>query len=226
MNIKELPQRCMPREKLLEQGPASLVDAELLALLLRTGTAGRHVLVMAQEVLDQCGGLAGLLNADAQKLKRIKGLGGDAKRAVLLAVMELARRATSQQLQARTVMSQPETAAHYLQMHLGHMQQECFAALFMDTQLRLVHFEKMFYGTVDQTSVHPREVAARALAVGASHVLVAHNHPSGNVEPSQADIAITRHLQQALALLEITLVDHIIVAQGRSLSMVQRGVMA
>lgn len=144
MGLDHLPTHSLPREKLLTRGAASLSDAELLAILLRTGTAGRNVLLMAQEVLDTCGGLAGLLLADAVQLKRIKGLGGSAKRAELLAVMELARRAVAQQLQQGADLTSPELAAQYVQMHLAHKSHECFAVLFLDAQHRLICMETLF----------------------------------------------------------------------------------
>lgn len=225
MGLHHLPAQSLPREKLLTRGAASLSDAELLAIVLRTGTAGRNVLLMAQDVLDHCNGLAGLLSADAAQLKLLKGLGGSAKRAELLAVMELARRAVAQQLQQRADLGNPELAAHYVQMHLAHKPHECFAVLFLDTQHRLICMETLFTGTLDQASVYPREVAARALLLRAASVVLAHNHPSGNPDPSAADIALTQRLQQALALLDISVLDHLIVAQGHAVSLAQRGLM-
>ena len=225
MALDHLPAQNLPREKLLAHGAASLSDSELLALLLRTGTAGRNVLLMAQDVLDACGGLAGLLSADAAQLKAIKGLGGSAKRAELLAVMELARRAVAQQLQQRADLGNPELAAQYVQMHMAHLPHESFAVLFLDTQHQLICMETLCTGTLNQTSVYPREIARRALHHHAASVLLAHNHPSGCAEPSTADIALTRHLQQALGLLEIAVLDHLIVAQGSTTSLAQRGLM-
>ena len=225
MGLHHLPAQSLPREKLLTRGAASLSDAELLAIVLRTGTAGRNVLLMAQDVLDHCNGLAGLLSADAAQLKLLKGLGGSAKRAELLAVMELARRAVAQLLQQRADLGNPELAAHYVQMHLAHKPHECFAVLFLDTQHRLICMETLFTGTLDQASVYPREVAARALLLRAASVVLAHNHPSGNPDPSAADIALTQRLQQALALLDIRVLDHLIVAQGHAVSLAQRGLM-
>ncbi len=225
MALHDLPHAARPRERLLQHGAAALGDVELLALLLRTGTTGRNVLVMAQDVLDACQGLAGLLHADARSLGQIKGLGGTAKRAELLAVMELARRAMAQQLQQRTLLNHPALVGHYLQSHLGHLPHECFAVLFLDSQHQLIQLETLFRGTLNQTSVYPREVALRALHHHAASVVLAHNHPSGQVQPSSADIALTRQLQQALALLDIRVLDHIIVARGQSLSMAEQGLM-
>ena len=139
--------------------------------------------------------------------------------------MELARRAVAQQLQQRADLGNPELAVHYVQMHLAHKPHECFAVLFLDAQHRLICMETLFTGTLDQASVYPREVAARALSLRAASVVLAHNHPSGNPDPSAADIALTRHLQQALALLDITVLDHLIVAQGQAVSLAQRGLM-
>ena len=225
MAFHDLPHTSRPRERLLQHGAAALGDVELLALLLRTGTAGRNVLVMAQDVLDACQGLAGLLHADARTLGQIKGLGGTAKRAELLAVMELARRAMAQQLQQRTLLNHPALVANHLQLHLGHLPHECFAVLFLDSQHQLIQLETLFRGTLNQTSVYPREVALRALHHHAASVVLAHNHPSGQVQPSSADIALTRQLQQALSLLDIRVLDHIIVARGKSLSMAEQGLM-
>lgn len=225
MPLDHLPIDALPREKLLARGATSLSDAELLAILLRTGTVGKNVLLMAQEVLDTCGGLAGLLSANAAQLKAIKGLGGSAKRAELLAVMELARRAMTQQLQQQPCLDNPALAAQYAQMHLAHMPHECFAVLFLDVRHHLIGMETLFTGTIDQTSVYPREIAIRALHHRAAGVILAHNHPSGHTEPSAADIALTKQLHQALGLLDIAVLDHLVVAQGQTTSLAQRGLM-
>ena len=224
MHIRHWPDTERPREKLLAHGASILSDAELLAILLRTGLAGCGVLQLAHTILAQQGGLAGLLNASVRDLASIKGL-GPAKQTEILAVMELARRAVAQQLQQRADLGNPELAAHYVQMHLAHKPHECFAVLFLDTQHRLICMETLFTGTLDQASVYPREVAARALLLRAASVVLAHNHPSGNPDPSAADIALTRRLQQALALLDISVLDHLIVAQGHAVSLAQRGLM-
>ena len=222
LSLKDLPAESMPREKLLARGAAALSDAELLAILLRTGLAGCSVLQMAQQLLAQHGGLSGLLRADQQTLAGTKGL-GPAKRAELLAVMELAKRATAQQLQERAVLGSPEAVQHYVQLHLAHLSHEVFAVLFLDSQNRLIAMEEMFRGSLTQTSVYPREVALRALHHSAASVILAHNHPSGSVQPSGADHALTRHMQSALQLLDVRVLDHLIVAQGASLSMAQAG---
>jgi DNA repair protein RadC len=222
--MKDLPADQRPREKLLARGAAALADAELLALLLRTGFKGTGVMALAQGVLDQVGGFTGLLNTDSAELQRIKGL-GPAKRAELLAVMEMARRALAQPLQQAPVFETPATLKDYVALHLGGRAYEMFAVLFLDTQHRLLKLEEMFQGTLAQTSVYPREVVRRALALNASAVVVAHNHPSGVAEPSRADVYLTQSLQAALALVDMRLLDHLVVGQGHVLSMQEQGLM-
>jgi len=223
MSLKTLPADTRPREKLLARGASSLSDSELLALLLRTGTQGKGVLQMAEEVLATFGGIAGLLHTAAEDLKPIKGLGGPAKRAELVAVMELARRAVAQQLKEREVFGSPEAVKHYLQLHLSRKQHEVFAVLFLDAQNRLIAMEELFSGTLTQTSVYPREVVKRALDLHAAAVVLAHNHPSGTVQPSRADEALTHTLKSALALIDVRVLDHVIVAPGDALSMAEKG---
>lgn len=223
MPLKDLPADARPREKLLARGPAALADVELVALLLRTGTRGRDVFQMAQEILDHFNGLAGLLHAGAEDLRAIKGLGGKAKRAQLLAVIELARRAVAEQLQSREVFGSPDAVKHYLQLHLAHRPHEVFAGLFLDAQNRLIAMEELFRGTLTQTSVYPREVVLKALEHHAAAVVLAHNHPSGSVQPSRADEALTQTLKAALALVDVRVLDHVIVAPGQALSMAEKG---
>jgi len=223
MPLKDLPPDARPREKLLARGPGALSDAELLALLLRTGLAGKGVLQLAQELLDHFGGMAGLLQASAEDLKRIKGLGGSAKRAELLAVLELARRALAEQLRERAALDTPQAVKDYLQLHLAHKKHESFAVLFLDNQHKLLALEELFRGTLAQTSVYPREVVLRALHHHAAAVVLAHNHPSGTVQPSRADEALTQALKAALALVDVRVLDHVIVAPGLALSMAEKG---
>ncbi|HMN21234.1 MAG TPA: DNA repair protein RadC [Ottowia sp.] len=223
MPLQDLPPDARPREKLLARGPAALADAELLALLLRTGTAGRGVLQMAQELLDRFGGISGLLHASALDLKPFKGLGGSAKRAELLAVLELARRALAEQLKERPALDSAQAVKHYLQLHLAGRVHEVFAVIFLDSQHRLLALEELFRGTLTQTSVYPREVVLRALHHHAAAVVLAHNHPSGSVQPSRADEALTQSLKAALALVDVRVLDHVIVAPGQALSMAERG---
>ncbi|HZN46932.1 MAG TPA: DNA repair protein RadC, partial [Ramlibacter sp.] len=197
----------------------------LLALLLRTGTAGRGVFQMAEEVLQRFAGLAGLLHASSEELRAVHGLGGTAKRSELLAVLELARRAVAEQLKAREVFGSPEAVKNYLQLHLAHRPHEVFAALFLDAQNRLIAMEELFRGTLTQTSVYPREVVLKALHHHAAAVVLAHNHPSGTVQPSRADEALTQTLKAALALVDVRVLDHVIVAPGQALSMAEKGVL-
>jgi DNA repair protein RadC len=225
MTLQALPADARPREKLLARGSGALSDTELLALLLRTGTAGKGVLALAQELVDAFGGIAGLLHARADDLKRIKGLGGPAKRAELVAVLELARRAMAQQLRAREVFSSPDAVKHYLQLHLAREPHEQFAVMFLDAQNRLIELEVMFRGTLTQTSVYPREIVVRALQREAASVVLAHNHPSGTVQPSRADEALTHTVKAALALVDVRVLDHVIVAPGDALSMAERGLL-
>ncbi len=222
--MKDLPAEQRPREKLLAHGAVALADAELLALLLRTGYKGRGVVAMAGDVLAACQGLAGLLNIEPAKLKAIKGL-GPAKRAELLAVMELARRALSQQLKAAPVFDAPGRVKDYLALQLGGRPQEVFVVLFLDGQNRLLHTEEMFFGTLTQTSVYPREVIRLALRHNAGAVVLAHNHPSGVAEPSRADEFLTQTLKTALRLVDVHVLDHIIVGQGQVVSLAERGLM-
>ncbi len=223
MAFKDLPADARPREKLLARGASALGDAELLALLLRTGMVGKNVLQLSQELLDTFGGLAGLLNTSLDDLKTIKGLGGPAKRAELTAVLELARRAMAERLKERAVFDSPEAVKHYLQLHIASRPHEVFAALFLDAQHRLIALEELFRGTLTQTSVYPREVVIRALHHHAAAVVLAHNHPSGSVEPSRADESLTQTLKAALALVDVRVLDHVIVAAGQTLSMAEKG---
>jgi len=233
MPLKDLPADARPREKLLARGAGALSDTELLALLLRTGIRGKGVLQMADELLQGKGtgkqaagfdGIAGLLNATPDELKGIKGL-GPAKRAELLAVLELARRALGQQLRQRTVFTSPGAVKDYLQLHLAARAHEVFAVLFLDVQNRLLAMEELFRGTLTQTSVYPREVVLRALHHQCAAVVLAHNHPSGSVQPSRADEALTQTLRSALALVDVRVLDHVIVATGQSLSMAEKGLL-
>jgi DNA repair protein RadC len=225
MALLDLPADARPREKLIARGAAALSDTELLALLLRTGLAGKGVFALAQELVDVFGGIAGLLHASLDDLKRIKGLGGTAKRAELAAVLELARRAMAQQLRTREGFGSPGAVRQYLQLHLARQPHEVFAVMFLDAQNRLIEMEVLFRGTLTQTSVYPREVVVRALHHHAASVVLAHNHPSGTVQPSRADEALTQTLRAALALVDVRVLDHVIVAPGEALSMAERGLL-
>ena len=223
MSIKDLPPDARPREKLLARGPQALSDVELLAILLRTGMAGKNVFQLSEELLGP-DGIAGLLQATAQSLKLVKGL-GPAKQAELLAVFELARRALSQRLKEREAFHTPDAVKQYLQLQLAHKNHEVFAVLFLDSQNRMLGLEELFRGTLSQTSVYPREVVLRALHHQAAAVVLSHNHPSGSVQPSRADEHLTQTLKASLALIDVRVLDHIIVGQGQALSMAEQGLM-
>ena len=224
MVLKDIPATARPREKLLARGAASLADAELIALLLRTGRRGASVLQLAQELLDACGGMHGLLQAQPGDLARIKGL-GPAKRAEIAAVIEIGRRALNQELSQRAVFDAPASVKRYVQLHLGGRVSEVFAVLFVDAQHRLIAFEEMFRGTLTQTSVYPREVVRRALELHAAAVILAHNHPSGIAEPSRADEALTQTLTSALRWVDVRVLDHLVVGQSEIVSFAERGLL-
>lgn len=224
MAIKDWPEGERPRERLLEQGPASLTDAELLAVILRTGTAGRSALDLGREALARFGGLNGLLAAPADRLIALEGL-GPAKSAQLQAVLELARRSLREEVQHATALSSPDKVRAYLRLTLSSRPHEVFMALFLDAQNRLIVADELFRGTLTQTSVYPREVVKRALAVNAGGVIFAHNHPSGVAEPSRSDELLTTSLRQALALVDVRVLDHLIVAGGDVLSFAERGLL-
>jgi DNA repair protein RadC len=225
MLLKDLPEDARPREKLLARGAAALGDAELLALLLRTGLPGKNALQLGQELLETFGGVAGLLHTTADDLKRIKGLGGTAKRAEIIAVLELARRALSEQLREKPLFDTPQAVRDYLQLQLGGRPHEIFAVLFLDSQHRLIALEELFRGTLTQTSVYPREVVVRALALHAGSVVLAHNHPSGEARPSRADEALTQTLKAALALVDVRVLDHFVVTSTQAVSMAELGLL-
>lgn len=224
MPLDQLPPAARPREKLLARGPAALADAELLALVLRTGADGQDVLRWSHALLDSHGGLGGLLAAEPQTLAAVKGL-GPAKRAELSAVLELARRSLAARLAAAPVFDSPQAVKDYLQLQLAGRPHEVFAMLFLDSQQRLIIFEELFRGTLAQTSVYPREVVKRALALNAAAAILAHNHPSGVAEPSRADEVLTHTLKAALALVDVRVLDHMVVARGTVVSFAERGLL-
>ncbi|MBL8330607.1 MAG: DNA repair protein RadC [Rubrivivax sp.] len=225
--LKQLPTEERPREKLLARGSQALADAELLALLLRTGSRGVGVLELARQVLDRCQGFAGLLGCTPERLVALKGLRGlgPAKRAELLAVMEIARRALAQPLAAAPVFDAPAKLKDYVALHLGGLGREVFAVVFLDNQHRLVAMEQMFQGTLNQTGVHPREIVRRAMELNAAAVVLAHNHPSGLAEPSRADEFVTQALKSALQLVDVRVLDHLVVGRGQVVSFAERGLL-
>jgi DNA repair protein RadC len=222
MAIKDWPEGERPRERLLAQGAQALSDAELLAVFLRTGTAGRSALDLGRDALARFGGLSGLLAARPDQLAELAGL-GPAKSAQLQAVLELARRSLREEVQRDTILSSPGKVRDYLRMTLGGREHEVFVALFLDAQNRLLVADELFRGTLTQTSVYPREVVKRALAVNAGAVIFAHNHPSGIAEPSRSDELLTAALKQALGLVDVRVLDHLIVAGTGMTSLAERG---
>jgi DNA repair protein RadC len=222
MRIQDWPLDQRPRERLLKHGPLALTDAQLLAVLLGTGLKGQHVLDLSNATLLSCGGVTGLLRAIRDLRTPVRGV-GPAKRAVLMAALELVHRGLQEQLSEQAVLDSPAMVMEYLQLKLAHKPHEVFAVLFLDTHNKLRGYEEMFRGTLNQTSVYPREVVQQALHHGASAVVLAHNHPSGCLEPSSADLHITANLRHALDLIDVRLLDHFIVTQGRCLSMHARG---
>lgn len=224
MVLKDIPPAARPREKLLAFGPGVLADAELIALLLRTGLPGVSVLQLAQQLLDAFGGVAGLLQTSTADLKRIKGL-GPAKRAEISAVLELARRSLSAQLSVRTVLASPEQVRDFARLTLARRTVEVFAVMFLDSQNRLICFEDLFEGSLSQTSVYPREVVKRAIALNASAVILAHNHPSGLAEPSRADEFMTQQLKHALGFVDVKVFDHLVIGGNEVISFAERGLL-
>jgi DNA repair protein RadC len=224
MAIKDWPAGERPRERLLERGPKALSDAELLAIFLRTGTAGRSALDLGRAALTHFGGLNGLLAARPDELRAIGGL-GPAKYAQLQAVLELARRIVHEDVQREGVLSSPTKVREFLRLSLAGLEHEVFMALFLDAQNRLLTAEELFRGTLTQTSVYPREVVKRALKHNAAALIFAHNHPSGVAEPSRADELLTANLKQALSLVDIRVLDHLIVAGNATVSFAERGLL-
>ena len=219
MAISDWPAAERPRERLLERGAGYLTDAELVAVLLRTGIRGKNAVELARELLETFGGITGML---AAKLGAVKGL-GPAKRAQLAAALELARRAIGEDLKAGALLTSPGAVRDYLRLAIGARQQEVFVCIWLDAQHRVIRFEEPFRGTLTQTSVYPREIVKAALAVNAAAVIFAHNHPSGAAQPSQADELLTRSLKEALALVDIKVLDHFIIAGNQAISFAERG---
>ena len=222
MRIADWPHTERPRERLLEHGPAGLSDAELLAILLRTGSKGRSALDLARLLINQHGGLRGLLESDRDDLCRVPGL-GPAKYAQLQAALELARRHLRESLTRGQPLTSPQATREFLRAALRDRPHEVFCALHLDTRHRVIAFDELFTGTIDSAHVHPRVVVEKALARRAAALIVAHNHPSGIAEPSQADLAITRRLRDALGLVDIRLLDHFIVGDAEVVSLAERG---
>lgn len=221
MAISDWPVAERPRERLLEKGAAALSDAELLAVLLRSGIRGKSAVDLGRDLLARFEGLGGLFSSD---LSNIKGLGA-AKRAQFAAAIELARRSLGEQLGAAAALTSPGAVRDYLRLVLGHREHEVFVCLWLDAQHRVIAVDEPFRGTLTQTSVYPREIVKSALSRNAAAVIFAHNHPSGVAQPSQADELLTRNLREALALVEVKVLDHFIVAGAQAISFAERGLL-
>ena len=222
MAITDWPIDTRPREKLLRQGAAALTDAELVAVFLRTGMVGKSAVDLGRELLDLFGGLGGLCRADKKSACAAPGV-GEAKFALLQAVMEMARRTMEEDIKAGDALNSPEAVRDYLRLILRGKEYEVFCCVFLDAQNRVIAVEELFRGTLTQTSVYPREIIKRALFHNAGALILAHNHPSGVAESSQADRELTRRLAEALALVDIRVLDHFIVAGASSLSFKESG---
>lgn len=224
MTIKDWPACDRPREKLLTRGAASLSDAELLAIFLRTGCAGRSAVDLARDLLHQFGSLRALLEASPPEFLRAHGL-GTAKYAQLQAVLEMAKRHLAEHLTRSTTLTSSTEVRAYLTAQLRHKSHEVFSAIFLDNQHRLLKYQELATGTIDGASVYPREVVSQVLAHNAAAVIFAHNHPSGVAEPSNADRHITKRLVDALALIDVRVLDHMIVGEGEVVSFAERGLL-
>ena len=223
MAISDWPVERRPRERLLAEGAERLLDAELLAVLLRTGVRGTDAVELGAQLLKRFGSINRLLGAGAELLE-IKGL-GHAKRAQFAAAVELARRAMREELTERNALTSPGAVRDYLRMALAHRPHEVFMCIWLDAQHKVLGVEEAFKGTLTQTSVYPREIVKKALARNAAAVIFAHNHPSGVAQPSQADELLTRELKEALALVEVKVLDHFIVAGNQAISFAERGLL-
>jgi len=224
MSIAHWPAAERPREKLITLGPQALSDAELLAIFLRIGCAGKSAVDLARELLQQYGGLRPLLEANQTDFCRGLGL-GLAKYAQLQAVLEMARRHLSASMKEGDLLTSPNLVRAYLSAQLRHQQHEIFAVLFLDSQHRLIAYDEIFFGTIDGASIYPREVVKKALARNAAAAILAHNHPSGIAEPSQSDRRITQRLQEALDLVGVRVIDHMVVGDREVISFAERGLL-
>lgn len=222
MAITDWPESERPRERLLREGAEALSDAELLAIFLRVGVKGKSAVELARDLVNHFGGLTRLFAADLDAFSRFNGL-GPAKYAQLRAVLEMARRALNEEMRAGDVLASPAAVRDYLRLTLAGLAHEVFMAVFLDAQNRVLAVEELFRGSLTQTSVYPREVVKRALAHNAGGIILAHNHPSGVAEPSQADRWLTDQLKTALALVDVRVLDHFIVAGDRGVSFAERG---
>ena len=222
MAITDWPESERPRERLLAQGAGALSDAELVAVLLRTGVRGKSAVDLARELIERFQGIGGLLERIATE--NVTGL-GMAKRAQFVAAVELARRSLGEQMKKRSALTSPGAVRDYLRLALAAKPHEVFVSIWLDAQHRVLGCVEAFRGTLTQTSVYPREIVKAALAANAAAVIFAHNHPSGAAQPSQADELLTRNLKEALALVDVKVLDHFIVAGNHALSFAERGLL-
>lgn len=222
MSIKDWPEQQRPRERLIREGAAALSDPELLAVFLRVGVKGRSAVELGRDLLLEFGSISSLFAASMGRVAEVHGL-GPAKYAQLQAVMELAQRAIAEQLASGQLLGSPEAVRQYLRMQLGRQRHESFVVLFLDVKNRLIACEEMFRGTLTHTSVYPREVVKAALGHNAAAILLAHNHPSGVAEPSDSDLLLTRALVQAMALVDVRVLDHFVVAGPHIHSFAEHG---
>ncbi len=213
-----------PREKLLQQGAHSLSDAELLAIFIRTGAPGKTAVDVSRELILQFGGLRKILTAEAGQLTGAFGI-GPAKYALLQAALEIGRRFLDEKLKRGGALTSPKQVSEYLTHQLRDQDREIFAVIYLDNRHRVIHYDQLFYGTLNGASVHPREVVKSVLLHNAAAVIIAHNHPSGIAEPSHSDAAITQKLQQALQLIDVKLLDHLIIGDGEFVSLCDRGLL-
>jgi DNA repair protein RadC len=223
MAISHWPATERPRERLLAKGAGALSDAELVAVLLRSGVRGKSAVDLARDLLTRYDGVTHMLEAGAE-LETIKGL-GPAKRAQFAAAIELARRSLQEKLKQNAALTSPGAVRDYLRLKLASRKEEAFVCIWLDAQHKAIDFEVPFTGTLTQTSVYPREIVKSALRVNAAAVIFAHNHPSGVAQPSQADELLTRNLKEALALIEVKVLDHFIVAGNQAISFAERGLL-
>ncbi|MEE4360713.1 MAG: DNA repair protein RadC [Pseudomonadales bacterium] len=224
MRIGDWPESERPRERLAAQGPEALSDAELLAVVLGQGGRGSTALDLARRLLDRHGGLRGVLRASPRRLQETTGI-GFARACELAAIAEIGRRALAERALRGDVMADPATVRRFLLSELRDLEHEVFALLLLDARHRVIRFERLFRGTIDGASVHPREVVRTVLATGAAAVVLVHNHPSGVAEPSRADVRITARLSSALALVDVRVLDHVIVGDAEVVSMAERGLL-
>src|SRR5919204_5008884 len=223
MAIADWPENERPRERLLARGAGALSDAELVAVLLRTGVRGKSAVDLARDLLKKYEGVTQMLEAGAE-LESVKGL-GPAKRAQFAAAIELVRRSLREKLRQSAALTSPGAVRDYLRLKLASRKEEAFVCLWLDAQHKVIDIEEAFTGTLTQTSVYPREIVKRALRHNAAAVIFAHNHPSGVAEPSRADELLTRDLANALALVEVKVLDHFVIAGSHTVSFAERGLL-